>query len=57
MRTQGTKFMGVAGGMALRAMKMSGKFRYLRNAILNFLCSAHWINGRIAPSKKKNTRP
>lgn len=38
-------------------VKMSGKLRYLRKPILNFLCKVHWNNGAMAPARKKKTRP
>jgi len=55
--TQGTKLIGVAGGRLLAPVKMSGKLKYLRKSILNFLCIIHWIIGAREPTRKKNTRP
>jgi hypothetical protein len=43
--------------MKIGAEKITGKLRYLRKFILNFLCITHWINGAMAPSRKKKTRP
>jgi len=37
--------------------KISGKLRYLRSPILNFLCKVHWNNGAREPARKKKTRP
>jgi hypothetical protein len=38
-------------------VKISGKLRYLRKSILNFLCKIHWNNGARAPARKKKRRP
>ena len=56
-RTQATQLRGVAGGEPSVPIKMIGKLMYLSTSSLSLLCNIHWMNGAIAPTRKKKVRP
>jgi hypothetical protein len=48
---------GVPGGKRFALEKMTGRLRYLRERMLNFLCIIHWKSGARAPTRKKRRTP